>query len=647
MNKLLLIAMSCISLASFGNYTHLINKAGDAKKYPNANYIIIFDSTRVDVKETGLSYNNVHQLYKVLNQKGAAQLNHLRFDYDPLSAFIEIKEVKIYRHTGEIVSLDMSLVKDYPAPARMIYWGARQQMVDIGRLEPGDAIEVTMFKKGFTYALLATDNNDDRYIPPMRGHYYDIIEFWYKEPVLEKVYETNVPNTKTLQYKFFHGDADVQIQKGAEKTRYRFTKKDMMPIKREPRMVGLSDIAPKLLLTTSPDWEAKSLWFHGVNEDFGSFESTPAIDKKVAEILVGAKNEMDSISRLNHWCADNIRYSGISMGEGEGFTLHTGDMTFSDRCGVCKDKAGMVVTMLRAAGFESYPAMTMAGSRIEDIPADQFNHSVTIVKLSSGDYKLLDPTWIPFVREEWSSLEQQQNYLMGVPEGADLMITPISPPENHPLSIKGTSTILEDGTLEGMIIIDADGQSDASLRGMFTRNWKSNWELAFEKELRSLAENMEIIESSFNDPYNYFNEAIHIEFNYRIPDFALVTQEEIIFTPLVASNIFKRAQAHLYVSTDLKERKYSFKDRCSREVSLEETILLPAFKEQLYLPKNDDLNGTAASFKGGYEMVDNQLILKENIKIKKRIFEAAEWENYKTVIEAQNRLASEKIILSR
>ena len=147
--------------------------------------------------------------------------------------------------------------------------------------------------------------------------------------------------------------------------------------------------------------------------------------------LKDAKSELDSISLLTHWVADEIRYSGISMGCGEGYTLHKGSMTFNDRCGVCKDKAGMLITMLRSAGFKSYPAMTMAGSRIDYIPADQFNHSVTIVKLKDGKYHLLDPTWVPFDRELWSSAEQQQQYLMGVPEGADLATTPLSAPENH------------------------------------------------------------------------------------------------------------------------------------------------------------------------------------------------------------------------
>lgn len=48
----------------------------------------------------------------------------------------------------------------------------------------------------------------------------------------------------------------------------------------------------------------------------------------------------------------------------------------------------------------------------------------------------LDPTWVPFCRELWSSAEQQQNYLPGTPEGTDLCLTPISDPENHYVRIR-------------------------------------------------------------------------------------------------------------------------------------------------------------------------------------------------------------------
>ncbi len=430
-----------------------------------------------------------------------------------------------------------------------------------------------------------------------------------------------------------------------DKMIYTFSKSDYSQPKREPRMVASSDEFPKLLLSTSPDWYAKSTWFYGVNEDFGSFESTPEIDAKVAEILEGAKNEMDSVSLLTHWVADNIRYSGISMGCGEGFTLHTGDMTFSDRCGVCKDKAGMLITMLRAAGFESYAAMTMAGSRIDYIPADQFNHSVTVVKLSDGEYHLLDPTWVPFVRELWSSLEQQQNYLMGLPDGADLMITPISDPKNHYLKIKGSSEIKRDGTLTGEFTIDAEGQSDASVRGLFTRNYISNWNQALENELLRTHPRAQITEMEYSAPYSYLSEPMHINIKYEIPDYAIVTDEEIIFTPLVFSNIFKRAMSHLYFSTDLEKRKYNFRGRCTRYVQLSETVNLPLNSSVVYTPELKDMSGTGASFKGGYIIEGNKLNVGASIKLKKRIYEPEDWGSFREAVASQNQMANEPIIL--
>ncbi|MDX9695677.1 MAG: DUF3857 and transglutaminase domain-containing protein [Bacteroidales bacterium] len=642
-------AFLLLEFSVFAGTNDLIKKAGTSKEYPQADYLVVLDEIFVDVQESGLSYNNIHKIYKVLNAQGAKELSKLIFDYDPLSAFVEIKEVKIFRSSGVVDIINQDRVYDYPAPARAIYWGARQKMIDIGRLEPGDGIEVSLFRKGFTYALLYDQNqpDDSRYIPPMRGQFYDIIEYWYSQPVLKKVYEVNVPNTKELHFQVFNGEMDVKTTNLGEKTQYRFAKEKMMPMRRQPGSVAFSDIALKLLVTTTAEWEEKSRWFYGVNEDYGSFKSTPAIDKKVKEILKGAKDEMDSISRLNHWVADNIRYSGISMGEGEGFTLHTGDMTFTDRCGVCKDKAGMLITMLRAVGFDSYAAMTMAGSRIENIPADQFNHSVTVVKRRNGEYMLLDPTWVPFVREEWSSAEQQQNYLMGLPEGADLMITPISEPENHPLKISGTSTILENGTLEGSFSVTADGQSDAALRGMFTRGYKKDWKRNLETELRTIAQDIEILEMTFSDPYGHMEGPIQISVKYRIPDYAVVTGNEIIFKPIIASNIFMRAQAHLYANTELAERTVPFTDRCSRLVELNETITLPAFKNAVYVPTQNEIDGSAASFKGTYEIGSNQIKIAEKIVIKKRVFEANEWTNYKSVVEAQHKFAKENLILSR
>jgi len=382
-----------------------------------------------------------------------------------------------------------------------------------------------------------------------------------------------------------------------------------------------------------------------VNEDFGSFEADREIREKVAGILKGATDEWDSVARLTHWCADEIRYSGISMGCGEGFTLHKGTMTFTDRCGVCKDKAGMLITMLRAAGFKSYPAMTMAGSRIDYIAADQFNHCVTVVKLRDGKYHLLDPTWVPFIRELWSSAEQQQQYLMGVPEGADLATTPVSDPANHFVKIDGVTQLASDGTLKGRITISGEGQSDAGIRGLFRYSNSMAWFQNVERELLRIWPQARVSQVKYTDPADYLRYNIWVAIDYTIPGFALVTDSLMMFTPLSAAGIFKGFQGQLSFDTGTKERKYAFRDRCSRQVEINESVRLPENARPVRLPGAAEVKGSAASFSGRYSFGNGAVDFNARSVFPKRVYEAGEWPEFKAAVEAQNRFADQSVVI--
>ena len=649
MNRIKIMVLTALPLIfsvalSGQTITDLINRAGDESAYPGHGQLIIFDSTNVDMQETGLTYVVNHTLTKVLNTHGATDLSVVEYGYDPLSAFVEIRKAVIYKNDGRIIELDVQKAMDYPAPARAIYWGAREKMLEIGRLEPGDAVEMVMFRKGFTYALLASDD-DDKYIPPMKGQFYDIVEFFGTWPIKNKVYRVTVPKDKPLQYQFYNGEAQASCWFEDGKIVYTFDKKDIVPLRTEPRMVAMVDVAPKLLVSTTAGWNEKSTWFYKVNEDFGSFVPDEEIKEKVNEILKGARNEIDSVSKLTHWCADEVRYSGISMGCGEGFTLHKGTMTFADRCGVCKDKAGMLITMLRAAGFQSYPAMTMAGSRIDYIPADQFNHCVTVVKLGDGKYHLLDPTWVPFVRELWSSAEQQQQYLMGVPEGADLATTPVSDPENHFIKIDGVAQLQENGTLTGRIAIAGEGQSDASIRGLFRYSNKTAWYQNVERELLRLWPQAKVTQVKYTDPADYQNHNIWIAIDYTIPEFAMVSGTTMMFTPLSASEIFKTYQGQLSFETGTKERKYPFRDRCSRKVEINESITLPQVKKVLRIPETIQKPGDAASYQGGYSLANGAVIFSGTAVFSKRQYDPKDWPEFKAAVDAQNRFTEQPVII--
>lgn len=626
------------------NLPEILKKAGCKKDYPGSPYLVIFDKTDVEMKESGLTYVTGEVFIKVLNEKGSKTMISRIFGYDPLSSHVDIKEAKIVRKGGAIEDIPLSSVRDYTAPARAIYWGAREKILPVGKLSPGDGLYVKTFRKGFTYALLYNDD-EEKYTPPMKGHFYDIVPFYSRIPVKLKSYRVEIPNSKELQFEVYNGEVTSFKHFKKEKKVYFWKKEDIKPYKREAGMVAPSDVFTKLLLSTSPDWEAKSRWFYNVNEDYGSFKSNKEIDKKVQEIIKGAKNDWEKISRLTHWAAEEIRYSGLSMGKGEGYTLHKGTTIFRDRAGVCKDKASMLVTMLRAAGYESYAAMTMAGSKIDKIPADQFNHSITVVKLK-GKYHLLDPTWVPGVRELWSSLEQQQQYLMGLPDGADLKTTEISPPEKHYLRYKIYSVLKKDGSISGRISIDTEGQSDSLLRRYLKgRQW--NFSHKFITEIIGEQFNgIKITDLKYSDPFNLDN-PISLSFRFFIKDY-LVSGEGYHYLKSFSGNLpLKGLLFFGRLNTSLKKREHPFRIRCSQEVTVQEEIKLPSGMQLYKKPEIKNVEGDNVSYRGGIKKNGATLKIDQKIIFSKRIFKAGEWKDVKKSVEQFNKFKDPVILKGR
>lgn len=666
--KRIFTVLSCVFLASAAldaQCWRQYEAAAADQAYQAADRVVLLDSTSVTVEPTGQGSFTVYKAFRVQTPAGALASRVIKYDYDPLTAFAEFSRVTVYRADGSVEHTDVSSALDYAAPARMIYWGARQIMIEVGALEPGDIVEYEIAKKGFTYALLASvdgvaagssavvgtpaidvsagsasvaaggADDESRFIPPMRGQFYDIVPFWCSEPTVRKVYRVSFPMEKDVQFQFYQGECASSARYEDGRKVYRFAVDDVMPFRKEPNMVDLFDAAPKLMLSTTPEWKDKSLWFNKVNEDYGSFEAYAPAQKKVDELIRGKETEMEKIAVLTHWVADNIRYSGISMGKGEGYTLHNTEMNYTDRCGVCKDIAGTLISFLRMAGFEAYPAMTMAGSRVESIPADHFNHCVAVVKLSDGTYIPLDPTWVPFCRELWSSAEQQQNYLPGVPEGSDLCQTPVSAPENHYVRIKAENVLAGDGTLKGTFTITAEGQSDLNVRRIFTTGFRSEWRNTMERQLLNVSPKARLLSVDYGkDPKDYQAAPIRITFRYEIPDYAVVADGVMLFRPLVMNNLYNSVRSYLRINTDLEEREHGFKDGCSRLVELDETVRIPEGYVMVSSPKSDGMQGSGADFSGSLVQEGNEIVLHNTLALKKRVYEVSDWDSFRDAVNA-------------
>ena len=433
----------------------------EAASAPGADVVIAHHHVHTTVRPSGSSTVVETKLYKVLTPAGASQLTTLRFDVDPHTSAVDIDRIRICHANGSCRSIQPQ-VATVPQPAGWILWRFLMKIVTIPAVEPGMGVEITTKKRGFSIAYLKT-SPDEEFVPPMRGHFYDQVLFGEDpHPVMEKEYVLVMPASLRIHVREYNGPIASSSSITRENTTYRWTMKNLPAFVPEPLMPAPSDSLPKVVLATVPDWHAKSRWFYEVNKN--QFEVTPEITAKTRELLKGVTDREKQIAILTRWVANHIRYRGFSMGKEEGYLLHSGKQVFEERAGVCKDIASMLVTMLRAAGFEAWPAMTMAGARVEPEPADQFNHSVVAVKNPDGTFSMLDPTWAPLDRFVWSFAEREQHYVIGLPQGRNLEMIPPSTPEENRVTWRLQTRIKDEKNLMVKGRLDGQGISDTTIR---------------------------------------------------------------------------------------------------------------------------------------------------------------------------------------
>ena len=291
-------------------------------------------------------------------------------------------------------------------------------------------------------------------------------------------------------------------------------------------------------------------------------------------------------------------------------------MIFEQRSGVCKDIAGMLITMMRAAGMDSYGAMTMAGSRIEEIPADQFNHCVVALKKSDGSFEMYDPTWVPFQKDIWSKYESEQHYLIGNPKGETLSQIRYSPPEESSMRITNTARIFKDCSLEGTLELSGDGTRDSRLRGLLKRGRLAELKNYLAGHLHYISDRIEIISYEHGDLLD-FHKSMWWKINYRIPEYALLTDNGYEFkSPLIEY----AHEVQLYYGTIdwPKERQDDMFFYSTRFVDGNETIKLPKGFKVAEPENSKEIDETYAYFKGESKMSKDKLITKFSAKINRR-----------------------------
>lgn len=188
-----------------------------------------------------------------------------------------------------------------------------------------------------------------------------------------------------------------------------------------------------------------------------------ADDRTPAERASVVRALFDFVSR-------EVRYMGaMAESEAPGYEPHDVSLTFDNRYGVCRDKAALLVAMLRMAGIDAWPVLINVGPRKDpDVPQPYFNHA--IVAADSGDpddpYLLMDPT-SETTRSLLPEYLCEMSYLVARDEGETIRETPPLPVEENLLRAETIYTLHADASADVTTTLSFAGVNDAAYRGYF------------------------------------------------------------------------------------------------------------------------------------------------------------------------------------
>ncbi len=260
----------------------------------------------------------------------------------------------------------------------------------------------------------------------------------------------------------------------------------------EPSMPPMSTEVQSLRLSTAEDWLTVSRWYWKMCEPHLAATSTE-LTNKVTELTRSAVTSAERLRALFRFVSQEIRYMGITTETvAPGYEPHDVELTFANRYGVCRDKAALLVAMLRLAGFDARPVLIRVGAKMDpEIPSPYFNHAIAAVK--EGDaWTLMDPT-DEAARELLPSYLSDCSYLVASPSGEPLRVSPVTPVDKNMLTVDSRGTLEPDGSILLTTRFSFGGINDTAFRHLFVRQTDDRRRRTVEALLRRVVPGTELM----------------------------------------------------------------------------------------------------------------------------------------------------------
>ena len=492
------------------------------ERFPDADEVQLDRATFIRYETDGTWFQVMDMASKILTEKGVEGNRVISSWYTATTSRAKITLVQLLKSNGTVVDINLAENTSEqidPSSMRSNIYDPNHKVikVTVPGLEIGDTLRVVMV--------------DEMLKPRVPNSFSDIYGLEGMAPILHESVSIDAPAElplKSIEIKSPVGGGPTFNQSEEEgRIHYQWEVSDVPQAFDEPDMPQMGQYVQRILVSTFQDWEEVSRWYWNLCQP--RLTVTPAMEEMVTS-LVGSATEFDEkVRRVFDFVSSKVRYMGITNEENApGYEPHDVARTFEDRAGVCRDKAALLVAMLRAAGLEAFPVLIHVGQpKDEEVPLPFFNHAITAVRNPATlQYVLMDST-AENARDLFPAYLSNLNYLVATPEGDPIRLSPTTPYTDNLLTIFSSGEIAQDGTLYLNSDLTFTGFNDNVFRGHFLRLTPEIRRRYIEQVLGSLAPGVRLERLAISpDDLQNLNEPLRIRLSFSAPNYLIAPLDD-------------------------------------------------------------------------------------------------------------------------
>jgi transglutaminase-like putative cysteine protease len=301
-------------------------------------------------------------------------------------------------------------------------------------------------------------------------------------------------------------------------------------------------------------------------------------------------------------------------------------ITFDKKYGVCRDKAALLVSLLRLAGLNAYPVIVSVGTHKDaEVPDPFFNHAIAGVELEKGQIVLMDPT-DENTRELLPAYDRNQSYLVARPEGGTIRLSPIQPPEENMIRIKTAGTLNADGVVKAKSELLFQGVNDDAYRNAFSHMKPDDERRFIEQRLQQAVpglrlKSLELVPADMRD----ISTGLRAELEFSVDGMtANGGGESVVSVPWIGKRL--GVVNFILDGTGLEKRKYPLETEVTCGVQEDISLKLAGdFTGAASLPSSSSVEDDCVSYRQHFDANDGSLECSRTLKLKTVEFSPAQY----------------------